>query len=531
MVYNNYMKTFTDSEQMNMFLSDESRRAGTAQAVCFPETEADIIDILRSDAKAPVTVQGGRTGVTAGAVPDGGRVINLSAMNRILRLPETDYAEHAVDSSSADSAKLASHDDTALTAFVQPGVLLCHLQEKLAPLHLFFPPDPTETTASIGGMVSCNSSGARTYRYGATRHHIRSLRMVLSDGDTLTLRRGECVAKSGRFSIVTDSGRRIEGQLPDIRMPQVSKHTAGYFIRPDMDLIDLFIRSEGTLGIVTEIECALLPESKELWGAIAFFEDEAFALRYVHLLRGESADSTGEAFAVEPMAIEFFGTDTLNMLRGAQKARQILTDMSEIPAGCAVYTEFTAESREVLEPLCKSIGRMIQLAGGDPGCSWFAFRGPDMNRLKAFRHAAPVCVNEQISQIRKTHPQITKLGTDMSVPDACLDEVFAMYRGDLTRGGFMTSVFGHIGNNHLHCNIIPRDEDEYLRGKALYTDWAEEVVRLGGSVSAEHGIGKLKPWLLQKLYSPEELGAMRELKRLFDPQMRLNPGNLFGKTE
>ncbi len=171
---------------------------------------------------------------------------------------------------------------------------------------------------------------------------------------------------------------------------------------------------------------------------------------------------------------------------------------------------------------------MITEAGGDPADSWFAFRGPDMVRLKEFRHAAPVCVNERVSEIRKSHSTITKLGTDMSVPDSRLDEVFAMYRRDLAREGFQTSLFGHIGNNHLHCNIIPRDEEEYLRGKELYTRWAEEVVRMGGSVSAEHGIGKLKVWLLQKLYSEEDLQAMFELKRLFDPQLRLNPGNIFG---
>ena len=116
----------------------------------------------------------------------------------------------------------------------------------------------------------------------------------------------------------------------------------------------------------------------------------------------------------------------------------------------------------------------------------------------------------------------------MSVPDDRLDEVFALYRGDLAREGFNTSLFGHIGNNHLHCNIIPRSEEEYLRGKELYTRWAEEVVRMGGSVSAEHGIGKLKTWLLRKLYTEDELAAMFEIKRLFDPQLRLNKGNIFG---
>ena len=501
------MKRIHDPNEMSIFLADESRRTGTAQEICFPQSAEEIIQLLRDNPGVPVTMQGGRTGVTAGAVPEGGIVINLSNMSQVIRLPEPDQ-------------------DGLCTAVVQPGVLLLHLQEMLHRRGLFFPPDPTETTASLGGMVACNSSGACTYRFGATRHHIRSLEMVLADGDTLSIRRGEYTAKAGRFAITTGSGRTIEGTLPQINMPQVKKHTAGYFIRPDMDLLDLFIGSEGPLGIVTQIEIDLLPEPKHLWGAVVFFRTEECALRFVHLLRGEAADRAG--MPLQPQAIEFFGEDTLNMLRESQCAGAALTDMTEIPAGCAVYTEFASEDRDALEPLCAQLGEYILEAGGDSADSWFAFRGPDMLRLKDFRHAAPVCVNERVSELRKTIPTITKLGTDMSVPDSRLDEVFAMYRRDLAREGFQTSLFGHIGNNHLHCNIIPRSEEEYQRGKELYTRWAEEVVRMGGSVSAEHGIGKLKVWLLQKLYTEEELAAMLELKHLFDPQMRLNPGNIFG---
>ena len=513
------MKRITDPEQMNLYLSDESRRVGTAQEIFFPDTEEDIRQLLQADKTSAVTTQGGRTGVTAGAVPNGGMVLNLSAMNRVLRLPLV--ADDLVSSAPSPQSVL-----------VQPGVLLCHLQELLGREHVFFPPDPTETTASIGGMVNCNSSGARTFRYGATRDHILALRMVLSDGDTLSIRRGECFAKAGQFSLETMGGRTISGSLPDIQMPRVSKSTAGYYIRPDMDMIDLFIGSEGTLGIVTEIECSVLPEPKELWGTIIFLDTEAAAIRFVRLLRGEQVTdpcSGGEhGQPLHPEAIEFFGTDTLDMLRESQAAGDMLTDMTEIPSGCAVYTEFASDSRRLLEPLCRALGEMISQAGGDPDRSWFAFRGPDMKRLKDFRHAAPVCVNERISQIRKTHPTITKLGTDMSVPDTCLEQVFTMYREDLAKEGFQTSLFGHIGNNHLHCNILPRNEDEYERGKELYTRWAGEVVRMGGSVSAEHGIGKLKPWLLRKLYTEKELQSMLELKALFDPEMRLNPGNIFG---
>ena len=516
------MKRITDPEQMHLYLSDESRRAGKAQSVCFPADTRELQQLLLADRCSPITLQGGRTGVTAGAVPDGGLVINLSAMNQVLTLPEAD----------ADG-----------TAVVQPGILLCRLQELLARQNQFFPPDPTETTATLGGMVSCNSSGARSFRYGSTRDHIRRLEMVLSDGDTLSIRRGQYHAKAGHFSVTTGSGRIISGTLPQIHMPEVRKHTAGYFIRSDMDMLDLFIGSEGTLGIVTEIELNVLPQPAYLWSTIAFFEEENSALRFVRMLRGDCSDSgLGEAvlpsesgqplrqsgLPLQPEAIEFFGADTLNMLRAAQREGSILIDLPAIPAGCAIYAEFASDTRKALEPLCRALGQQIQEAGSDPGRAWFAFRGPDMQRLKDFRHAAPVCVNEQISAIRKQHPGITKLGTDMSVPDCCLEKVFEMYRADLAREGFCSSLFGHIGNNHLHCNIIPRSEEEYQRGKQLYERWAEEVVRMGGTVSAEHGIGKLKPWLLRKLYTGDELQAMLELKRLFDPEMRLNPGNIFG---
>ena len=215
---------------MNLYLSDESRRVGTAQEIFFPDTEEDIRQLLQADKTSAVTTQGGRTGVTAGAVPNGGMVLNLSAMNRVLRLPQV-------------TDDLVSSGPAPQSVLVQPGVLLCHLQELLGREHVFFPPDPTETTASIGGMVNCNSSGARTFRYGATRDHILALRMVLSDGDTLLIRRGECFAKAGQFSLETMGGRTISGSLPDIQMPRVSKSTAGYYIRPDMDLLDLFIGS------------------------------------------------------------------------------------------------------------------------------------------------------------------------------------------------------------------------------------------------------------------------------------------------
>ena len=122
-----------------------------------------------------------------------------------------------------------------------------------------------------------------------------------------------------------------------------------------------------------------------------------------------------------------------------------------------------------------------------PSNTWGALDPTRLSKLKDFRHATPACVNEQIGHIKKDFPSITKLGTDMSVPDDCLEEILSMYRKDLFAGGFQSAAFGHIGDNHIHVNIIPRSNEEYARGKALYSRWAQNVVKMGGSVSAEHG--------------------------------------------
>jgi D-lactate dehydrogenase (cytochrome) len=136
-------------------------------------------------------------------------------------------------------------------------------------------------------------------------------------------------------------------------------------------------------------------------------------------------------------------------------------------------------------------------------------------------------VNLLIGERKHTSPDLTKLGTDMSVPDDRLSEAIVMYNADLTDSELESVIFGHIANNHLHVNILPNDQSEYDRGKALYLGWAEQVVGWGGSVSGEHGIGKIKAPFLMLMYGGQGIDEMRALKRLFDPDMLLNCGDLF----
>ncbi|MDD4296201.1 MAG: FAD-binding oxidoreductase [Ruminiclostridium sp.] len=517
------------SQEHDEYMRDESRKTGNAESISFPKTESEIIEIMKrcQNENKKVTIQGARTGITAGAVPQGGHVLNLSGMNRILGL------------------RYDSERDI-LYITVQPGVLLTDLKKTITNKDFdtkvwkdsaayFFPPDPTETSASIGGMVACNASGACSYHYGPTRNYIEGLRVVLPDGSTISLRRGEHKAKGRHFSLVTDTGRVIEGELPEYTMPDV-KNASGYYIREDMDLVDLFIGSEGTLGIISQIELRLLKEPLEIWGLMFFFEEEDSAIKFVKSLRGDELKAQPAKTKEEPgdtefcpAAIEYFNGDALELLRIQKESNAAFSHLAYVDRkfNSAVYVELHGDDEDAV---MESMGEALERAESCGGCesdTWVASTAQLMESMKLFRHAVPEAVNLLIDQRRKKNPDITKLGTDMAVPDDRLEEVMQMYKADLLEQGFDSVMFGHIGDNHIHVNILPKSMEEYSKGKELYRKWAEKVLDVGGTVSAEHGIGKLKVNFLKMMYKQEGINGMEIVRRAFDPDCILNVGNLF----
>lgn len=486
------------------FLRDESRKSGSAEGIAFPADTEGVAQAVREAAARglPVTVQGARTGIAAGAVPDGGLIINLSKMDRILGL----------------------RADGAGRAFLraQPGLPLVALRRHLAAAAgpFFFPPDPTETSASLGGMAACNASGACSFAYGPTRNHIEALTVVLADGDTLSLRRGEARAEGRRFALTTGSGRVISGELPAYALPAV-KNAAGYWCRPDMDLLDLLIGSEGTLGVITELDLRLAPKPARSLGVLCFFPDEDRLLAFVETLRRQAQEARPHVLA----ALEYFDPGALRLIRASTPHTGLLLPPPRPHWLCALYVEWAlASGGDGPERLMSSL---LEACGGHADDTWLASDAPALEKMKAFRHAAPERVNAIIADRKRQHPDLTKLGTDLSVPDSRLKDVMALYRRDLLQAGLEHVIFGHIGNNHVHVNILPRDMREYAVGKALYRSWAEQVVAWGGSISAEHGVGRLKRDLLAVMYGEEGIAAMRRVKAAFDPDNRINPGRLF----
>lgn len=528
---NDILQPFSDD--FNEFLRDESRRTGSASSISFPRTADDVRDALRAaaDRGETVTIQGARTGITGGATPDGGHILNLSRMNRITGLRH--------DSPSGQ-----------LLLRVQPGALLSDVNARLADLAFdtdgwdgesvaalaalrdagprMFTPDPTETSASIGGMVACNASGARSFHYGPVRSHVEAVQVVLADGRGVTLRRGVQRAESRRFTLALDGGGELSGELPSYDAPVV-KNAAGYYVTPDMDLLDLFIGMEGTLGVVTEVELRLLPKPPSMWGVMAFMPDEAAAVMLIRALRGENIDGGKSAPDPAPVAIEFFNSAALALLRNQKASNAAFAEIPELPRSyhTAVYAEFHGPDEDTITDAVMAASEAMVALGGDEDATWVADSEREMERLKFFRHAVPESVNLLIDGRRREHPSLTKLGTDMSVPDRSLSDVLSMYNDDLAAAGLESVIFGHAGDNHVHVNILPRDEQEYARGKELYLSWARRVVEMGGSVSAEHGIGKLKTDFLRVMYGEQGIDEMRALKRVFDPDGLLNRGNLF----
>ena len=390
---------------------------------------------------------------------------------------------------------------------------------KLAKEQKIIATDPTEISACMGGMAACNASGARSYRYGPMRPHISALRVVLANGDVLDLPRGAVRATGRHLVLTTEGGRAIELDLPTYTMPS-TKNASGYFIEDDMDAVDLFIGSDGSLGVISELEVALMPVPAVTWGVSCFFADEAQAVDFTVAARPALSDAA---------AFEYFDAQALNILR---RQRTASTAFSSLPAlddawGCCVYVELACDGEaQALADLAR-LRDVLDEHGGNAERTWVARTDTDRETQRFFRHAVPESVNMLIDERRRTDARITKLGSDMSVPDDRLRDVIELYRTGLAEAGLESAAWGHIGNNHLHVNVLPRSMVDYEAGKELFGAWAAQVSAMGGAVSAEHGVGKLKRDFLVAMYGEDHVREMACVKLALDPFCQLGRGNLF----
>ena len=471
------------SNDLQDYLTDASFiRDGYAERVMIPETVEEVSDVLAeaNRDRTPVTVSGAGTGTVGGRVPFGGIVLATDRLNRIKVI-----------------------DRTNNTAVAEAGVILSDFQRAVESEGLLYPPDPTERGCFLGGTVATNASGARTFKYGPTRNYIAGLKVVLASGEVLDLKRGEVLADSqGRLQV----GRSIELQLPQLQMPATRKNATGYFIAPEMDAIDLFIGSEGTLGVICEITAKLLPKPEGLLSGVVFFASETDVLDLVADVRAH----------VDARAIEFFDRESLNFLR---------EKYSTIPAEAVAALFFEQETTPASEELVSEQWQQLLDRHHALTDSWFATNAADQAKLREFRHQLPVLMNEWFAHYRQR-----KVSTDMAVPDDAFPGLFRLYQDTLRESGLRYTIFGHIGDNHVHVNILPRDDTEGERARDLYVHFLKHAAAVGGTLSAEHGVGKLKREYLRLFYSDDQLRALASVKRALDPNGILGRGNIFAEA-
>jgi len=522
------MITKSEPDEIESFLSDASHmRDGHAERVVFPENAEEVAEVLKSAArdKTPVTVSGAGTGTVGGRIPFAGIVLATDKLNQI---------------------KSIVHEDPGGRAVVEAGVRLADLQRFVDSADLFYPPDPTERSCFLGGTVATNASGARTFKYGPTRKFVKRLRIALANGELINLRRGELRAEArGQIKLPLPSGGATEAQLPTYQMPRTRKHAAGYYVAPQMDVLDLFIGSEGTLGVIVGIEVALLPKPAGLLSGVVFFSDEESLLAFVNDVRRLSLDhrrdrernarrlgplmekalevtdrygspSTEDdetAGLIDARALEYFDGESLGFLR--QK-------YDTIPAEAAAAIFFEQETTPATEDrLMTEWLALLERHGALTDASWFATGETDQAKLREFRHALPVLMNEWFARHRQR-----KVSTDMSVPDEAFAGMLRFYQDTLRASSLRYTIFGHIGDNHVHVNILPRDDAEATRAREIYVQFLKRAAAVGGTLSAEHGIGKLKRDYLRLFYTEQHLREMAALKRAFDPAGILGRGNI-----
>ena len=510
-----------DADLLASYLEDAAHfSGGHASELASPANEAELAEVLRAATK--VLPVGAQSSLTGGATPMGETIVSTRRLT-------------GIEIVGADRVRVGA------------GVTLEALNRALESAGRLYPPSPTFTGASVGGTVATNAAGAATFKYGTTRDWVEALTVVLPAGDVMDVERGATRASEGRFVLRLDAGT-VAVPIPAYRMPLVPKLSAGYYAAPGMDLIDLFIGSEGTLGVVTAVTLRVLPTRPAICAALVPFSTEAAALAFAGGLRDAARETwrTGSRRSIDVSAIEYMDgrslsivredrADAMNNVRLPPETDAALLVALELAAGTGAPEAFDQIGRahDAVPPdtplvrfcsMLSDAGVFDDVEIAVPGDA------PRLAQLVALREAVPAGVNQRVGRVKSSvDAAIDKTAADIAVPFDQLGELLTAFRGEASRRGLDVAVWGHVSDGNLHPNVIPRTLEEWRAARELVEETGRMAIRLGGAPMAEHGVGRnaIKQRLLQELYGASGIDQMRAVKRAIDPEWKLSPGVLF----
>ena len=489
----------TDPEIVAGYLDDAAHYpGGRASALARPRSVDEVSWIVRR-ADSVLTV-GAQSSLTGGATPAGDVVLSTERL-RELRV-------------TGDGVTAGA------------GVTLHALQAALGARGFWFPPVPTYLGATVGGVIATNAAGAATFKYGSVRPWVSAITVVLANGDCLRIERGQVRARGRDFVIATSEGERGV-RVPSIRMPDVPKCSAGYFAAPDMDLVDLFIGSEGTLGVIVEAELQHRPRPAGVCWLLIGLASEDLAIRLTGDLRDEPA--------LDVAAIEHLDRRSIAVLKEDGADRRLGIDLPR-DADAVLLAQIELSAMEAEQGLADA--RLQRLADrldkyGVMESAEIALP-TDLRRAAALielREAVPAGVNRRVAAAHAADARVHKTAADMVVPFDRFAEMLQECRRLADQLELDIAVWGHISDGNVHPNVIARNYGDVERGRELILELARRVIALGGSPLAEHGVGRnpIKHRLLEMLYGKDGVDEMRQVKLGFDPHWKLGPGLLFEK--
>ncbi len=436
-----------DADRLDPYGRDESDLgAFPPDAVALVESAEEVRAVFAAAARhrVPVVPIGARTGKSGGSLSvKGGIAVSVERMNRILEISPED-----------------------LVARVEPGVVTGVLQAEVEKHGLFYPPDPNSLdTCSIGGNVAENAGGPRALKYGVTREYVLGLTVVVPTGEVL---------KVGKRSI---------------------KGVAGY------DLTALFVGSEGTLGIVTEVVLKLVPRPRHVATALVAFPTVEAAARAVSRVLAQG---------VVPRCLELL--DDVSLAAAAR------TSPLPLPpgAGAALLVETDGNDEE---QVFGEIVRVAELVRGDAAGEVIVAQN-EAQRREVWEMRKFISTN-----LKKLHPM--KLSEDVAVPRSKIPDMIARAKEIGRAAGLVVATYGHAGDGNLHCNVLFDRADERPAVDAAVADILRAAVGLGGTITGEHGVGLAKRDFLEMEQGREVVALERRLKAVFDPLGILNPGKIF----
>ncbi len=439
---------FDDRVECLSYSRDLSVHEGIPDVVVFAYTTEQISAIMRlaNEAKMPVTVQGSGTATTGASLPvEGGILLDVHQMNKILEVNKDNFY-----------------------ARVEPGVICNQLNAELKKYNLMFPPNPgSEAIATIGGMMSTNSSGHRAVKYGTARDYVKDMQVVLADGT---------IIKTG------------------FKTP---KSSFGY------DLNHVFASSEGTLGVITEVTVKIRPVPEYNALALAIFHDLFAAGNAVTNIIGSGIQLT---------ACEIMDKYSLKVVEEA-----INKDVSKIEAMLIIESDGV---KETVERDMERIGEICKKHGVQE-YTWSADPAKAAEIMEARGKLVPT-----LSRIKPGN-RLVAISEDLGIPPTKIPEVIKKAQAIADKYDLLLTTFGHIGDGNVHTTFVTdmRSREEWDRLRPAADELAEIALEMGGTVTAEHGTGLARNPYIEKQLGPA-LDVMRSIKKALDPNGILNPGKM-----